>query len=364
MAEHKQKLKEREKQIEEKLTSTAEASKDELEKVAESQAEETGAVQQDDSQLIAVAVDMVPTNASLPCSLYICVAGKYVLFRNQGERFSNQRQLKLQTQGVGTIYVHKLFWNIFLKTLEDMALDYKNEEEKMNYMRHLLVAYGQELDKKLKSPKKPAFDKMRKISEAIVDDMVKNRNLGVKMLTQNIDPVLYFVNHSVNVSIYSTLIGMRLECNLTDLKHLCFGGLVHDIGNLFLPKRILMKTEPLNEQEEVELKKHTRMGAELLQQVCAPPPAVVIAHRHHERWDGSGYPNGLYQDDIPVLARIVAIADAFDDLTSSRPGQQARSKEEALEQIKQEEGQFDPEIIEAIKDEDLPLPSSSTKAAA
>jgi HD-GYP domain-containing protein (c-di-GMP phosphodiesterase class II) len=317
-------------------------------------AKEAVPVETSDESLIAVTIDMIPSQVPLPCSVYVKVAGKFVLFRNQGEKLSMQRVMELQGRSVAALYIHKAFWNMFMKTLEQLELECKDDNQKAEHVRHLLVAYGQELEKQYKQPKKPAFDRMRKMCDRIAELTLKDRKVGLGLLKRNTDPVLYFVNHSVNVAVFSTLIGIKLKLSLPQLKQLTFGSLVHDVGNLFLPKRILYKTEEKTEEEELEMRSHARRGAELLQQVGAPPFVVLMALQHHERWDGEGYPSNLREEEIHQFARICAISDTFDELTSKRPDSDPVSTEEALEIMRKADGQFDPKLLDSLAETQIP----------
>jgi putative two-component system response regulator len=126
---------------------------------------------------------------------------------------------------------------------------------------------------------------------------------------------------------------------------------LHDVGKIAVPDRILLKRDRLTPEEWDVMKAHTTMGAKLLSRARYPllQMAEAIALSHHERWDGSGYPQGLEGESIPLPARIVAVADAFDAMTHARPYQPARAAEDALAEIERCAGaQFDPRCVEAF----------------
>ncbi len=124
---------------------------------------------------------------------------------------------------------------------------------------------------------------------------------------------------------------------------------LHDIGKIGLPDSILMKPGLLTNEEFEEMKRHTSIGAEILN-ACpgqVAEMAAEVARSHHERWDGQGYPNQLAGEDIPKIARIVAIADAFDALQSHRSYRPDYPVEQCFEMIRSQSGkQFDPEVVE------------------
>ena len=132
---------------------------------------------------------------------------------------------------------------------------------------------------------------------------------------------------------------------------LTFGGLVHDIGKLSLPPELVYK-ENLSYDEEKELQTHVIKGAELLQTLGTSPSVVSVVLQHHERFDGQGYPLGLIAERIHLFAKIVAVADTFDNLTSKRPGGNPISLENAVEELKKMEGRFDPSIVRTVSPAD------------
>jgi diguanylate cyclase (GGDEF)-like protein len=125
------------------------------------------------------------------------------------------------------------------------------------------------------------------------------------------------------------------------------GSLLHDIGKLAVDDYILSKPGTLSAEEFEKMKTHTTAGEEILEQIRFPFPAAKCVRAHHERWDGGGYPDGLKEEEIPVGARILAIADTFDAFRSSRPYKLSHTREEAIELLKSESGKaFDPHFLD------------------
>jgi HD-GYP domain-containing protein (c-di-GMP phosphodiesterase class II) len=163
----------------------------------------------------------------------------------------------------------------------------------------------------------------------------------------------YTAGHSERVAAYSRSIARRLlldDVSLEGLKEEAWtAGLLHDIGKIGIEDRILNKGDILTREEFEEMKRHPVIGAEILAPVEALRPILPAIRYHHERWRGGGYPEGLAGEDIPLLARIVGIADTFDALTTQRVYQAPYSAEEALEIIRQLSGQgFDPRVADAF----------------
>jgi HD-GYP domain-containing protein (c-di-GMP phosphodiesterase class II) len=127
------------------------------------------------------------------------------------------------------------------------------------------------------------------------------------------------------------------------------GVLLHDIGNLGIPEMLLLKPGPLTAEERTIIRDHPRLAVQMLQSMPFLTPALDIPYHHHERWDGSGYPDGLAGDRIPFPARLFAVVDVYDALTSSRPYRPAWSQAEALAYICEQSGVlFDPQVAGAF----------------
>ncbi|HQR42385.1 MAG TPA: HD-GYP domain-containing protein, partial [Gemmatales bacterium] len=128
-----------------------------------------------------------------------------------------------------------------------------------------------------------------------------------------------------------------------------YGGLLHDIGKIGIDDAILRKRTKLTGEEYEIMKSHTTKGAAILMAIPELAPAIPIVRSHHEQWDGGGYPDGLKGEQIPLLARIVAVADAFDAMTTDRPYRSGLSLQRAFDEIRQQAGkQFDPEAAAAF----------------
>jgi len=136
------------------------------------------------------------------------------------------------------------------------------------------------------------------------------------------------------------------EAELVQIRH---GALLHDIGKLGIPDRILSKTGALDSEERVYMQRHPEFAMQMLKDFDYWSPAAVIPYCHHEKWDGTGYPRGLKGEQIPLAARIFAVTDVMDALTSPRPYRPAWTFEEAREYIRDHAGtHFDPQVVEAF----------------
>ncbi len=159
----------------------------------------------------------------------------------------------------------------------------------------------------------------------------------------------YTRGHSDRVSEYSVLIGEKLGLPEEQIKILRIGGLFHDIGKIGIPDRILLKPEKLSDDEYSQIKNHPSIGAHILSSSAIFKNIIPIVKHHHERYDGNGYPSRLKGEEIPYVARIAAVADTFDAMTSRRSYRGPIDIEKVKEEIKRCEGtQFDPQIAEVF----------------
>ncbi len=155
--------------------------------------------------------------------------------------------------------------------------------------------------------------------------------------------------HCQRVSKYSQLLGRTMGLNERKVRELGVTGLFHDIGKVSIPEQILNKPGRLTEEEWKEIRRHPEVGYRVLSNVKDMAEIADYVLAHHERWDGQGYPRGLQGLEIPLQARIIAVADAYDAMISYRPYKKSLSEEEALEELVRCAGtQFDPEVVEAF----------------
>jgi response regulator RpfG family c-di-GMP phosphodiesterase len=172
--------------------------------------------------------------------------------------------------------------------------------------------------------------------------------------------------HSQRVQRYATELARAVEPKLTEDPSTEYGFLLHDVGKIGIPDDILRKPEPLSEGERRLMKAHTVLGEQVLGGVAfLQGEGLRVVRSHHERWDGGGYPDSLEGTDIPLAARVFAVADALDAMTSDRPYRRARPWKAAGEEILAQSGrQFDPLVVEAFVDREPALRSIQREFAA
>jgi HD-GYP domain-containing protein (c-di-GMP phosphodiesterase class II) len=162
---------------------------------------------------------------------------------------------------------------------------------------------------------------------------------------------IYTRGHSERVNRYAMLIAERLQFDEMQKRALNWASILHDVGKIGIPESILSKPDRLNDDEFSKIKEHPKKGHDILkplEQLAGSMPGIL---HHHERFDGKGYPHGLKGEKIPFIARIIAVADTFDAITSHRAYRAAKAAQEALAIIEDVSGtQLDPKVVEAFKE--------------
>lgn len=173
---------------------------------------------------------------------------------------------------------------------------------------------------------------------------------AVKQLIQTTEKVdAYTAGHSYRVALYALKLAEELQLCADQLRAIAQGSLVHDVGKLSIPDQILNKPGKLSAEEWKLIEQHPVTGYKLCRRLGFMQEELSVIRSHHERWDGTGYPDQLSGEDIPLLARVTAVADVYDALTSLRSYRSALSHEEALAHIRSESGKhFDPDCVNAL----------------
>ena len=160
----------------------------------------------------------------------------------------------------------------------------------------------------------------------------------------------YTGKHAERVAAYGIALAGAAGMDLADSPQIEFGFLLHDIGKVGVPDAILFKSSSLTEEEYALVRRHPIIGSEILRDVDFLGEGKLVVRHHHERWDGTGYPDGLRGDSIPLAARVFAVADALDALTTDRPYRPASTFTRAREVVREGAGtQFDPAVVAAFE---------------
>lgn len=165
-------------------------------------------------------------------------------------------------------------------------------------------------------------------------------------LAQSIDHCnVYTFNHAVKTAFWARRIASELGFSQADLDQIELASKLHDVGKVVVPKTVLTKPSKLSDQEWMIMKRHPTFGAMIMNPSPRLHPLIPIIQSHHEKYDGSGYPQGLFGEEIPIQARIISVADSYTTITAGRAYRLAGSKKQAIrELVRCSEQQFDPEI--------------------
>ncbi len=243
------------------------------------------------------------------------------------------RQMRLSDPDMPVIVVSGLRDALYVKeAMREGAYDYLTKPLNLDEMVKAVASaiehrrflelkrrYQEELERKVK-------EREEKIREMFINSI---KSL-VKALEAR-DP--YTKNHSVSVMEYSMAIARAMGLDGDMLKKLELASLLHDIGKIGVSDSILGKPGRLTPEEYEKVKIHPNVGVEIVSQMLDDSDILFGIKHHHERWDGKGYPDGLSGKDIPILARIISVADSFDAMTSSRPYREAMTVDEALREL-------------------------------
>ncbi|MCK4469739.1 MAG: HD domain-containing protein, partial [Desulfobacterales bacterium] len=159
----------------------------------------------------------------------------------------------------------------------------------------------------------------------------------------------YTERHSRCVTKLALNTARAMNCSASEIESLKISSLLHDIGKIAIPDKILLKEGPLTDEEYTAIKDHPIIGENILKPVILIDAERKIIRHHHERWDGKGYPDGLSEEDIPFLSRILSVADSFDAMTTDRPYRKALKTNEAIGELQKNRNiQFDKNVVDAF----------------
>jgi putative nucleotidyltransferase with HDIG domain len=185
---------------------------------------------------------------------------------------------------------------------------------------------------------------------AVVNDGRKSGLSAVYALSAAVDARDHYTyGHSRRVNTYAVALAEAIGLSPDEVSRVSTAALLHDIGKIGVPDKILNKKGKLDDEEWKAIKSHPRLGANIVGNVPSLASCMSGILYHHERWDGTGYPEGLRGEVIPLASRILAVADAFAAMTSPRPYREALEEDQVLAQLRREAGkQFDPTLVEAF----------------
>jgi HD-GYP domain-containing protein (c-di-GMP phosphodiesterase class II) len=303
---------------------------------------------------LPVPLRCVPPESLAQLNIYLAKENDYCLYRSTGLHFSPKDTQRLLESNVEFVYVstrdHEVYYQTMEKAIKDIVADPHLEKEKK---AEILYSTSVELLNQMLSapPDAEDIDRATQLARTTVDFILKD-NACFDRLFEAFSHDFYTATHMVNVCGLSIALAQKM--GLTDhgsMSELGTGALLHDVGKIFISPEILNSEKPLTEHQREVVQSHVARGCEHLFSVCdLPRPVMAIVSQHHERMDGSGYPQRLKNDKIAPFAKLVALADTFDAMTSVRPYRaKAFSVEEALDEIeKNTPEKFDPDVTHAF----------------
>ena len=284
----------------------------------------------------------------LPVDLFLKVAGRDVVFKRRGEIITIHRVEALARHGISKFWVPEEQRSSYLHHLREHALDRPTAETEWgHFIKQTTLLHVRELF--LRPDISPGIE----LAKDLVSSMVSrvSSDLGVTQRLMAITSHDYYTfNHSVNVAIYAIAFARRVfGDDKVILLNAGLGGLLHDLGKKNLDWGVINKPGPLTKNEWAEVKRHPEYGRKALSGVKVEEDVLRVVSEHHENFDGKGYPDGLKGEEISLMARIVAIADVFDALTTDRTYHQALDAEGAMEKMfRMQPGKFDPKVFQSF----------------
>lgn len=244
-----------------------------------------------------------------------------------GQRLTSSHIFRLESQKVGSVYIHN-------NLLGDTEIPEILQEE----MRISSVGEVKKTFSRCKAGENNEISGLQQVVGTILDEVMTNRNVMIQLTDIRLYDDYTFA-HSVNVCVLSMMLGAALGYSKPKLQEVGMGALLHDIGKTLLPPALLNKPGKLTAEEMQTIQTHAMAGFEILRRERSlPVTAAHVALAHHEKLDGSGYPQQLKDEQIPEYSRIVAIADIYDAITSDRPYRQAFLPHEAYNMMMEMSG--------------------------
>lgn len=287
----------------------------------------------------------------IPFSLYTRDAeNRMVLFCRKGLSISEEHKSSLK-RGNTVFYINSEDMDDYLDyTFEKIDRIVRSDEVKVREKTKILIDVGKKVVNNLiTNPRSgEAIHKSKRFIASTTELLLSTPEASMVLLSM-VDENSYLLSHSISTCVFTLLIGIqKYGRDAETLHNLGLGGLVLDIGMTKVEKSILFKNEGLSKNEWLEVRDHSRRGANLLKEHKLPDTIIDMVLYHHERLDGSGYPFGLKGEDIPEHVRIAAVADVYDALTTDRSYRKANIHLQALRLLARDIEKFDQNIYESL----------------
>ncbi len=296
-----------------------------------------------------VRINSIPLEVPLQFDILLYVSGRLTLFRKPGDVLTRDRLSGLKKHGAKEFLIPDDQRGLYLQTLKDSIADPgTDKKDKGRIIKESAFIHVEDLF--TKQDIRPVVETSKQLVEEMVSFVTEDVDAAVSLMRLSVHDY-YTYNHCVDVAVYAITLAKKIfgdDKNL--LFHAGLGGLLHDVGKRRISKEIINKMGPLTGPEWQEVKNHPKYGVDFLKSVNSiPVEAKRVVHEHHENFDGTGYPQGLKEEEISKLSRIVMIADVFDALTTDRSYHKAINPSEALKTMySMQPGKFDPNLFKTF----------------
>lgn len=307
------------------------------------------AVSTDPEMVVSVPLESFSHDSALSYPFYVKVNDQFVLFRTTGSSVTEKRASDLTAKFADVVYIHKTHWQEYLRNLEKTHLvsqkegDSKSFEPQLN-TRHLNLAYLKDIEEKHELFRHE-LKRYKAAAERLAFIVDSTPECAPSLIRRFHESSIYYANHSVNTAIYSLALGKKMGMELGELKTLSLAALFHNIGNLKVPKSILLDEKKLTSHQVNLFRMHTLKGLELLEKAKLPKTITRVAAEHHECYDGSGYPLGMNGQEMTLFSRICSLCDVYDELQSVFLTNEPKEFKAAQSHLKANEKKFDPKIL-------------------
>lgn len=294
-----------------------------------------------------IRLNSLPPNQPIPFDLFVSIGGRYVHYLRSGDQLKPEKIVNFEKKAPESFYImaaNRAAYQKFVR--EGLMSDKLDTKQKAMILRESTMVLVEELFER------PDIENALRDARQVIDDFIAFMDSDAYAMADLIglsSHDFYTYNHSLDVSVYSLGLGQAVGFKGADLKELGLGGLFHDIGKRYIPLEIICKNGPLTDQEWALMQKHPQYGLVILSEHNSTDNIKACAFEHHESLLGNGYPQKLAAHEIHPMARVVAVADTYDALTTKRSYNNPMKPIDAIELMNVKlKGKYDPEVIKAL----------------
>ena len=299
------------------------------------------------NDFLKIRLNSIHPSEPVPFDIYLRLNDRHVHYLHAGDTLSEEKLTKFEKKAPGQFYINAAFKQDYKNYVHDrMTDDRLQSHEKALILRESSMALVEELYEN------PDVNAALEGSQEVIQDFIefmKHEPESMSHLISLSSHDFYTYNHSLDVSIYSLGLGQAIGYSPTELQELGEGSLLHDIGKRNVPVSIITKDGPLDDVEWAQMKKHPEYGLMILTEHGASDAVKACCFEHHESCLGNGYPQQLEADEIHPMARIIALTDTYDALTTQRSYNTPMTPRAALDFMNTKlAGRYDPDLLKAM----------------